>query len=253
MVNRYVVKGKSFRVALIVSFAALYFGFSILPGVPIPGIPSMKIELEAAIASAYGVLLGPYMGALASFLGTVIAWLYPSPGVFGAIFLFNPAFNAFITGLMFSGRWRLSLILFAATIVGFWLTPLAQPVTEYWYVGLAGTFDKIVAAALIPIVAFSGWNPSTKLKLLKWSIPVFTVAAFIGNVADNSLGLLIFSVPPVYQGLFGFSLDVTRGFILANPFLYPAVRLIQAFIATALWVPLVKAFEALNIPLGVEE
>lgn len=253
MGNKNVVKGKSLRVALVAVFAVLYFGLSILPGIPVPGVPGMKIQLEAAIASAYGVLLGPYLGASASLLGTVIAWIYPNPSVFGAIFLLNPAFNALITGFIFSGRWRRALALMAATIVGFWLTPLVQPVTEHWYVGLAGTFDKIAAAALIPVIPHSGWSPSTKLKLLKWSIPVFTVAAVIGNIADNSLGLLIFSTPPIYQWLFGFTLEFTRGLILVNPFIYPIIRVGQGLIATMLWIPLMKAMEALRIPLGVEK
>ena len=68
------------HVALIAIFAALYYVLSIIsPYVPAIGLPDLKIKLEALIASIFGLILGPYLGALAAFLGAFVAWVLP-PG-----------------------------------------------------------------------------------------------------------------------------------------------------------------------------
>ena len=55
-------------------------------------------------------------------------------------------------------------------------------------------------------------------------------------------GSFIFATPAVY-GLFGYSVPDVRLAFLASPFLYPAVRLIQAFIGMAIAVPLMQALK----------
>lgn len=58
------VRRASITVSLVAVFAALYIVLSILPGIPVVGLGELKIELEASIASVFGIVLGPYLGAL---------------------------------------------------------------------------------------------------------------------------------------------------------------------------------------------
>jgi len=67
--------------------------------------------------------------------------------------------------------------------------------------------------------------------------------AFIGNQADNMWGSDAFSVPLVYEGIFGLPLELVRDAFLVSPFLYPAIRFVQAIIATVIAIPLMKALK----------
>jgi len=240
---------KSRDIALAASFAALYFILSRLPGIPCIGIPQVKIQLEAAIASVFGLILGPFVGALAAFVGTLIAFFYSGANPFGLPFILCPASNALIVGLMFKNKFKIAFAILAAIIIGFWLTPVVQPLTTYWYVGVAATFDKIIALLLIIPLArayskgafkFEGSGSVNSKKLF---IYLF-IASFIGNQTDSALGTTLFATPQVYNGIYGLSLKTTRTLFLLSPFAYPAIRLIQAFIATLIGLPLFKAFKS---------
>ena len=137
--------------ALTASFAALYAIFSFLPGLPIIGLPTLTIQLEAAMASVFGIILGPYLGALAALLGAILAWLLPpgSGSPFGMPFLFNPAINAFVVGLVYTGRWKKGFAVMAAVIAAFIFLPPSQPIMQYYYVAALVIWDKVIALLMI--------------------------------------------------------------------------------------------------------
>jgi hypothetical protein len=65
----------------------------------------------------------------------------------------------------------------------------------------------------------------------------------VGNQADNIWGTLIFSTPMVYNGIFGMDIIAVRIGLIASPFIYPAIRLVQAFIATLIAIPIVRILQ----------
>ena len=76
----------------------------------------------------------------------------------------------------------------------------------------------------------------------------YFLLAFIGNQADNMWGSTIFAVPVVYEQIFSiFSIDTMRFLFVVSPLVYPAIRIIQAIIATIIIVPLIKALESSTI------
>jgi len=55
----------------------------------------------------------------------------------------------------------------------------------------------------------------------------------------------------VYNGIFGLNVEAVRWLFLVSPFVYPAIRIIQAVLAAIVAVPLVKALKNAEwIPLG---
>jgi hypothetical protein len=56
-------------------------------------------------------------------------------------------------------------------------------------------------------------------------------------------GSFVFATPMVYNGIFGYSVSDVRFFFLLSPFLYPAVRLVQALIGMIIAVPLMQALK----------
>ena len=228
------------NLALIAIFAALYYVLSLItPYVPAIGVPDIKISLEALIATIFGIVLGPYLGAATAFLGTFVAFTLPPIGMAPTSlpFLLSPPINALISGLIFYKKWKFGFAVFTVLIVAFLFTPPVQPLTENYTVAAAVLFDKIIALLLIlPLVKFAKHLSSGN----KVAIFYF-ILAFVGNQADNMWGSFIFATPVVYSGIFGIGdVSTVRYLFLLSPFAYPAIRLVQAFIAMLIAVPLMQ-------------
>lgn len=294
------------KVALMAVFAALYYVLSVVtPYVPAIGVPEIKISLEALFASIFGLILGPYFGAVTAFVGALVAWAVPpgSMSPYGLPFLLSPPINALIVGLIYYKRWKIAFAAFSLLIAVFLFLPPSQPLAENYYVGLAVIWDKVIALFLIvPIVlvtrkslsrrqavGLSGGVASLATAAALYAVflqlafaltlgLVFMVAvlwvvflvtlfaaygalfsekavsaalvyfllAFVGNQADNMWGSNVFAVPLVYEGIFGLPVEAVRFLFLVSPFVYPAIRLVQASIATVIAVPLMKVLRSTN-------
>jgi uncharacterized membrane protein len=253
------MKISSRHLALVAIFAALYFVLSLIsPYIPAIGLPELKIKLEALIASIFGLILGPYLGALAAFLGAFIAWVLPpgSMSPYGAPFLLSPPINALVVGLIFYRKWKWAFALFGLLILAFLFSPPSQPITGYsqvfdpfnpdnsysipiYYVPSAVLWDKIIALLLIiPIVKFARLLSTPKnISIL------FFLLAFVGNQADNMWGCNAFAIPIVYESIFGLPLEGVRFYFLVSPFIYPAIRIIQAVLVAVIAVPLIRTLK----------
>jgi len=228
------------QIALIAIFAALYYILSLIsPKIPI-SIGGISISLEALIATVFGLVLGPYLGAATALLGAFVAWTLPPSGmsIYGLPFLLSPPINALITGLIYYKKWKWGFLAFSGLIIAFLFTPPVQPITENFTVAAAVLFDKIIALLLIlPCVKFA------KQLSVGQGAAFYFLLAFIGNQADNMWGSFIFATPMVYGGIFQMPLDAVRVGFLVSPFAYPAIRLIQAFVAMLIAVPLIKTLK----------
>jgi predicted membrane protein len=229
------------NIAMVALFAALYYVLSLIAPIRIPtGVGDLEISFAALIASVIGIVLGPYLGTASAFLGALISWTLPpsSGNIFGLPFLLSPPLNSLVTGLIFYKKWKQGLAVLGVLIIAFLFTPPVQPITEHYFVAVAVLFDKIIALVLIiPIVKYA-----KHLSVAKASVLYFLLF-FIGNEADNMWGSLIFATPMVYNGLFGYDTAIVRGFFVISPFLYPAVRLVQATIGMLIAVPLMQALK----------
>jgi ECF transporter S component (folate family) len=231
------------QIALMAIFAALYYVLSLIAPIriPAPTIGTLEISFAALIATVFGIILGPYLGSAAALLGASVSWALTGMTPYGLPFLLAPVLNAFVSGMIFYKKWKWSMLVFVVLAVVFLFTPPLQPLSENWYVALAVLFDKIITIALIVPVALFGKKIS-----VAHGAAFFFLLAFIGNQADNMWGSFIFAFPTVYNGIFGMNTDAVRIAFLASPFLYPAVRLIEAFIVMVIAVPLWQALKGTN-------
>jgi len=243
------------QIAIMAMFAALYCTLSLIAPIRIPtGIGPLEIGIAALIASIFGIILGPYIGATTALLGSSIAWALTGMSPYGAPFIFAPMFNALIVGLIFYKKWKYAFATFAIMIIAFLFTPPVTPLygqsilTDFhipivanWYIAAAVLFDKIIALLLILPIAFFGKKMS-----VAYGSAFFFILFFVGNQADNIWGTLIFSTPLVYNGIFGMDIMGVQLGLVISPFIYPAIRLVQAFIATLIAVPLMKVLQDTN-------
>jgi len=213
------------KVALVGVMAAVYYVFLWLPNVPAVGIPEVKIDLGASFAPILGLLLGPHLGFLAALVGDVVKFL-TTPSVYSIPFLLCPPISALTVGYLARNRWKEPFILLILLLTAAAFTPVFFPITEHYVVYLLGFFDKILAMLLIPTVSYLLRRGS---KFLHHA--ALFIAMFVGNEADASLGNLMFSLPVVYEGIFGIpDASAVRGLFTISPLVYPAIRVLQAFL-----------------------
>ena len=107
--------------------------------------------LTALIATIFGLVLGPYLGAATAFLGAFVTWTLPPMGMSPANlpFLLSPPINALVAGLIYYKKWKWGFLAFGGLIIAFLFTPPVHPITENLNVAMWVLFDKIIALLLI--------------------------------------------------------------------------------------------------------
>jgi len=167
------LKLSSVEVAFVAIFAALSVVVSkVIPGIPIVGVPDARISLDAALAPIYGIIIGPYLGALAALFGGLIA----AGSVFSVLTSFCTAVSAFVAGFLvrknwsFLGRnlggWTIAASTLILLILGWYATWIGQQAPLYPILHFFG---------LLIILAFRGriaiyFEESTGSKEKKWMV-----------------------------------------------------------------------------------
>ena len=141
-------------VAFVGVFAALsVVVIRVIPGFPIIGLSDSQIKFDAAIAPIYGMILGPYLGCLAAFIGGIVlanSW-------FSVLTSFAPAVSALVAGLLTQKKytsnsrsfpgWAAASIIIGLLILGWYAT---------WVGQVALLYPILHIAALIVILVFRG-------------------------------------------------------------------------------------------------
>ncbi len=236
----------SLAIALAGVMAAVYYAFLWLPGIPVVGVPQVKIDLGASLAPVLGVILGPYLGFFTTLISDSIKVVTP-PNIYGLPFILCPSVSAFSASFIVRGRLVKPAILLLAILVTGMFTPVFYPITTYYSVYLMAYFDKIIALVLMPVAVLLANKSKKHFKSKKYFHIALFLAIFIGNEVDSALGCTIFALPQVYQGIFGIpSVDVVRGLFTVSPFIYPVIRVIQSLIGYVIALPLIKVLSKIT-------
>ena len=176
------------QIALIAVFAALQVIISRLPGIPLIGLESGSIEPTVLLMPIIGIILGPWVGAFAAFLGNFIAWLIPTTSFFGMLMLPTGPIGAAVAGALARKEkphnWRIAALMLLVMNVLFYLTPAGLAVPYY---------PLLHITALALVLAFRGkisdYIRSDDKRELTWGT---IVASFSGIMANHMTGTLIF-------------------------------------------------------------
>lgn len=186
------------QVALISVFAALIAVVSRLPGIPIVvGVQSGKIEFTVPLYPIAGILLGPFVGALAVLIGNIVAFLIPSWSIFGLLTIPAGVLSALVAGFLTKRDnwldWKAAAIVLGV-LIGIWYIPIPNP--QQAYVGLEAPFYPIPlhlsALALIFIFRHkvADFINSSTRRLITLGV---ALASYIGIMTDHMFGNLMFA------------------------------------------------------------
>lgn len=181
------MKLSSRNVALISIFAALYAIISRLPGIQIIGTES-KIELVVILDPIVGILLGPWIGGLASFLGNFVAWIIPSTTFYGLLNLPCGPIAAIISGNLArntkNANWKYAAVIYTI-LMGLWyLTPPGREVLYYPFLHWSAFAFILIFREKIYSFINATTNPRRILGV--------TACCFSGIMANHMMGNLIF-------------------------------------------------------------
>lgn len=126
------------QIALISVFAALIVIVTRIPGIPILGGLAQgggRIELSVILYPSIGIMLGPWMGFIAAFLGNLIAWVIPTSTVFGLLLIPAGAVAAFVSGCLSQTtgqlNWKVAASVLVALNTLWYLTPVGREAPFY--------------------------------------------------------------------------------------------------------------------------
>ncbi|MEM0029168.1 MAG: ECF transporter S component [Ignisphaera sp.] len=237
--------GARYRASLIAAFAgigaAVYYILLWLPGIPVIGLPNIKMEIGASLSPVFGIVLGPYIGFLAVLIGNAIKTFVPTPNIYGIPFLLAAPLSAFGAGMLVKKRWAEVSIVMLAMLIAAMFAPPFYPVTEYWYVYLVAFYDKIAALILTPILMIIVNRISKKQNTFLFYIALY-ITMFISRELDKAFGCFVFALPQVYRDIFGITkVSKVRSLYLVSPMFYLVEYILEAIVAFAVAIPLIKA------------
>lgn len=209
-------------VAFVGVFAALsVVVIRVIPGFPIIGLSESQIKFDAAIAPIYGMILGPYLGCLAAFIGGIVlanSW-------FSVLTSFAPAVSALVAGLLTQKKytsnsrsfpgWVAASIIIGLLILGWYATWVGQNALLYPILHIAALLVILVFRGRIA-TAFEnseetrkGWNLKPNYILL--GVVVITLAYVLPKPYLSWIEILSYISLPLYflgaiiilHGIFG--------------------------------------------------
>jgi len=237
--------------ALIAVFAALIAIITRLPGIPISlGIRTGTIEFSVPLYPLAGILLGPWIGAIAVLIGNIIAWIIPTSTVWGFLLIPAGAFAALSAGALVRrtkwASWKTAAILLIILIALWYVTPVGFEAPFYPFF--------LHVPALILILIFRGkifeFVNSTSKKLVTLGIGI---ASFIGVMADHMWGNIMYitainfvvDMKAFRDALKTWGMAITLGFSANNP--------IAAWVYQLTANPTLGDFFMLSIPIATVE
>jgi len=243
------------QIALISVFAALIVIVTRLPSIPILGGEG-KVELSVILYPIIGIILGPWIGFVAAFLGNLIAWIIPSSTVFGILLIPAGAVAAFVSGSMSQKtsrlNWRAATVVLAALDASWYLTPVGWEAPFYPVLHFAALALVVLFRGRASEYIHSSSRDRTVLGAAVCSYAAIMADHMFGNLVwISSLGLVI-SLRAVRDairtlgmvwltlGVSPFTGSIGDIFMLVLP-ISAVERLIYTAAATTLGVSLIRA------------
>jgi len=114
---------KTYIIAFIVIFAALYAVLRIMPTVPMVGGSGAYFSVSDIAAPLYGSILGLLTGGSSVILGTYLAMAFGRPAPFLGLDFLPATVNAIAIALLLKRKWGVVILLNAILLITFLLHP----------------------------------------------------------------------------------------------------------------------------------
>ena len=235
---------KTYIIAFIVIFAALYAVLRIMPTVPMVGGSGAYFSVSDIAAPLYGSILGLLTGGSSVILGTYLAMAFGRPAPFLGLDFLPATVNAIAIALLLKRKWGVVIVLNAILLITFLLHPFTAILIN---IPIGDSLISIPFAWL-HIVAFIILLSPLPRKAVDWVLTLETrniakglaVLAFVGTMMQHLMGNLL------YETIFGQVLQYYSQVDFATIlwpsvfFLYPVERIILIILTVVVGTPLIR-------------
>ncbi|MCJ7425342.1 hypothetical protein MUP01_13920 [Candidatus Bathyarchaeota archaeon] len=229
------------EVALTISFTALYVVFGFLKISPIIGLPGQAITAAAIMAPLMGVILGPYISTLSTFLGGLMGFSF---GSFSLLSIGSGMTAALCSGLVCRGKRVVSVLIYSSLLLFLAFYPVVGVAWLYpaslWF-QIVGLIILVSPLQTVAVRSFDSNNDS----MILYAFFVVSLSSTLAGQIAGSLTLEMIHIPNV---------DYFKGTWQTITVLYPIERMIIALAAALIGAPLYKVLRHLNmLPLNVSK
>lgn len=224
--------------ALAATFTALYVVFGFLRVSPIIGLPGQAITAATIIAPIIGIILGPYVATLSTFLGGVIGFFF---GSFSQLSLASGIVTAFCSGMVQEGKRGIAVFVYLSLLLLLAFYPAIGPAwlfPAYMWFQILGF---IILISPLQTMAIESSDSDNDSKLLYGFFLVSLASTLAGQIA-GTVTLEILHVPDL-----GYFLGTWETTMLV----YPLERIIIAFGAALIGASLYKVLKSSNLMPGM--
>jgi hypothetical protein len=228
--------------ALIICFTALYVVLSFLPLSPIIGFFSKAIVAATIIAPIIGIIIGPKLGAISTFLGGTIA-ISISP-YFTPLGLVAGVITALFAGMLAKGKHAVSIFIYFSLLFLFGFYPFVGPVWLYPQLIWFQITGFLILISPLQSMALKTLSSNNNSKLLF----AFFITSLTSTLAGQIAGSLTSEILawPVFMA----NVNSWKAIWRITTFLYPLERTIIAVSAAFIGTSLHKVLSHANtIPL----
>ena len=235
---------RSRKIGLAASFSALYGLFRVAPTFPIVGLSGAYFPLSDVLPPVYGLLLGPELGFIVVFTGTLLALLLGKPPIFLGLDFIPASMNTVVVGLAAEGMFLRATLLYAVVLAVFIIHPASSKVVEVPLSSLTIPIPFHWMHLLTMLIA----TPPVSKRLARWLNPVGeSPKSFLSLFSLSLLGTLCqhSSGSVLWETIYGYVLNALTPeefkAIWATVFwLYPAERILLALTSTVLGISILK-------------
>jgi len=248
-------RGNTRQITVVATFAVVYFLFRMIPTFSMVGVSGGTFSLGDVIAPLYGIILGPYAGAVSITLGTVIAFAFGRPMIFLGLDFLPSAIDALIVGLLMlrkkliaSALYLVLLIMFLANPYTAIFVPVSIPflnVNSFFFYAWLHLLAFIILISPLSRKAVDWVNGASMVNLTSGVI----ILAFIGTLTQHLVGGLLYEI---VLGMFVGEAPVVFRLLWNTVFwLYPFERGFIIVLSTLIGVPLVKTLKSTRFLTGL--
>ena len=223
------------EVALTVCFTALYVVFGFLKISPIIGsLGQAYITAAAIMAPIIGVILGPYMSTLSTFLGGLIGFFF---GSFSPLGFVSGIVAALCGGMIHKGKRIVSIFIYISLLLLFAFYPTVGPAWLYPPLVWFQIIGLIILVSPLQSIAAKNLDSYNNSKLLYAFFVTSLTSTLAGQIA-GSMTLEIISISDV---------NYFEGIWKITWLLYPVERTIIALGAGFIGASLHRVLRRTNI------
>jgi len=223
--------GASQIVAIVAVFAALNVITDSFGGLPSSGV---WYSWNFLIAPLTGIVLGPFSGFAATFLGVMIGHYIYFIDAYEFLFTIGAPIGAAVSALLYKGKWKPVTAYYVALFTAYFATPVA------WQLPIWGMWDTYIAFATLIITIFLIQRGLWKREARRLPI-ILAVAAFVGLEADVLFRIFVFIPCQTYRIFYGWDVETLQVIWGSGAVIAPIKVALSTLTTFVVGRPLIKA------------